>query len=83
MIEEARCDDFSLSVLSDASDIPLYRKFVPGFKKKCVAVATLDKSHGLLLNSPNLEIEESANSHHDWWVPIGVYPITLFTGVEL
>jgi hypothetical protein len=81
--EDAQCDDFSLSVLADVSDIPIYRKFVPGFKRKRVAVATLNKSHGLLLSSPNLEIEEPAHSHHDWWVPIGVNPLPLFTGVEL
>ena len=82
-VEEVQCDDFSLSVLADANDIPLYRKFVPGFKRKCVAVATLNKSHGMLLNSPNLEIEEPAVSHHDWWVPVGVDPLPLFTSVEL
>lgn len=81
--DRLHCDSYSISVLADASDIPRYRKFVAGFSNRRIAEARLDESHGVLLNTPNIDIQEPAQSHHDWWVPVDIDPLPLFSGVEL
>jgi hypothetical protein len=80
---DAACDDYSLSVLTDADDIPKYREYVAGFRKRRVAEATLDDTHGVLLSTPNTGIPVHALSHHDWWVPVNVDPLTFFEATQL
>lgn len=77
------CTDFALSVLTDETDIELMRKIVPGMAKRHVSRALIRREHGLFLNSPILEFGDPIESHFDWWVPISMDPLAIFSEPSL
>jgi len=82
--DDELCELSALSVFTDVSDVPIARKFIPGFKKKLVALAQLNAGHGLVEQAPTAcEGSPTMDSHHNWWVPEGLDPLTLFTLVEV
>lgn len=82
--EEERCSLFALSVFADSEDIPVARRYIPGFKKRRIVQGTIEPGDGVVLNSPT-EIggSPSMNSHHDWWVAEGIDPLPKFSIVDL
>jgi hypothetical protein len=78
------CELCALSVFTDADDLPVARKFIPGFKKKLVAAAEVTDGHGVLEQAPTeCQGSPTMTSHHNWWLPEGFDPLPLFTVVTL
>lgn len=81
---EDTCDLCALSVFASEADISTARAYIPGFKKRLVAVADIKDEHGVTKRDPIDQIDwPKMESHHNWWVPTGVDVKLLFQGTSL
>jgi hypothetical protein len=67
---EKECRACSLSVFTDRSEVLRLQRRVPRWRK-AIAIGQLTETSGKLKPQTN-------NSHHSWWVPMGVNAIDLF-----
>lgn len=66
------CAFCALSLYADLDDVALAREYIPGFRKKRVAMGELRTEMGVIHRSPQLLPTSPPvvlESHTDWWVP--------------
>jgi hypothetical protein len=81
---EEECSLYALSVFTDPADVNLAQQFIPGFKKKLVALGHIEPEHGVLRQLPlSLKDRPILHSHRDWWVTHGFDAKTTFAVVTL
>ncbi len=74
------CQACGLSVFTSEEGVRIARKRIPALRKKKAAIATLTPNLGLILNTPS---KRTGNTHHTWWIPVGIEPWTLFQVVNI
>lgn len=79
---EELCGLCALSVFADPADVPIAREFIPGFSKRLAAEGRITPDHGVIAHTPTTVNAALLQSHHDWWVPIGVDPMPAFSVVD-
>lgn len=74
ILPEELCAYSAISLFGTIEDIQLARQYIPGFRKKKVALGELTPHMGVVLNSPQLlalatSDKVALESHTDWWMP--------------
>jgi len=59
------CRSCALSMIRDLSDVISMQQMVPGFRKRSVAIGTLQSEDGRIAHTPS----QRCPSHHSWWIP--------------
>ena len=57
------CQARGLSVLRTIADCLTMQDGVPALRKKCIAVATISVSVGVIVKTPS----QTSSEHHTWW----------------
>jgi hypothetical protein len=71
------CQVCGLSVYTDIADVERLKRRVPATRKKKVSYGELTREFGMLLHTPSFE-----DSHHSWWLPVGIQPWLHFKTLE-
>jgi hypothetical protein len=69
------CSLRGVSIHQDIADLERILKLYPGKAERCVVKLRLPGGHGIVKHTPSAE---GGDSHHDWWIPVGVDPSTYF-----
>lgn len=67
----------SVSLHTDRIDSLRILDLYPKFPYRCLARLELRGGHGIIQHTPS---QEDGNSHHDWWIPVGVDPCSFVSG---
>jgi hypothetical protein len=77
------CCRCAVSVITEYEEIPILLDllfgFIPGKRTSSVTRGCLNPNLGVMRHSPR----DGMDSHHDWWVPEGVDPSSVFEYIEL
>lgn len=71
------CEESGLSVYKNLDDMYRLQKFIPGMRKRVPAKGELIPEMGQIKPTPR-----EGNSHHTWWVPLGVAPWDSFEIIQ-
>jgi hypothetical protein len=78
------CQASALSLYGDLTDAQRALVLVPGFRKRRLAVGTLNPICGVTQVTPSRppHTPEILKSHTSWWVPTNIAPNSLFEAVD-
>lgn len=74
------CQASGLSVFTSMDDVNMARQKVKRLRKKKIAHSNLTSDLGRILHTPS---QNTGESHHTWWLPIGAQPWTVCRVVDV
>ena len=74
------CQACGLSVFTSRDDIEFARRTVRRLRNKKIANGNLNSALGRILPTPS---QNTGQSHHTWWFPIGIQPWTVFCVIDV